>query len=79
MLKVSNWPICAVCRRPVEKMTRWDDPGTQTATFTVECHGAAETTELTACQVYDAGPNGIQIGLAFRSQAILTQEPVPHD
>ncbi len=69
---MADRPICAVCNRPVEKMTAWDSPATRVRTYAVECHGAVEQTELSERQLYEARLNGgIQFGRAFVPPAAL--------
>lgn len=40
------WATCAVCRKPVEKMTVTRDAARAETVFTAQCHGATETASV---------------------------------
>lgn len=63
---MNDRPMCAVCQRPVEKITRWNRDYNDMATFVVECHGAAEQCEISAFQL----SQGAEFGVAFHRTAI---------
>jgi hypothetical protein len=67
------WPRCAVCQRPVEKLSWTADPGTDALTFTVRCHGAVEHTSIPRAAAL-RGEMPIAGGMAFAAPAI-TSEP----
>lgn len=61
-------PTCAVCNRPVEKLAVSYNNNWNTATYTVECHGAVEQATLTDRQIHEAQMiGGISFGLAFQA------------
>jgi hypothetical protein len=56
-------PICAVCERPVEKMTRWYDVCRMQTVYVAECHGESERSVLTDHDLFSA--HSIEVGYAF--------------
>ena len=57
------WATCAVCGRPVDRMTATRDEARRVTVFTAHCHGATETTLVTDDVMEDAG--GLAPGTAF--------------
>jgi hypothetical protein len=62
-------PICAVCKRPVTRLTAWHGAAEGSMVYVAECHGAKQCVELTARQMEGAGPHGIVFGEAFSEEA----------
>lgn len=65
-----GWPTCAVCNKPVERMTRDDAPMMRKLTFVVECHGEVESVDLLASELVDAAER-IKFTRAFASSRLL--------
>lgn len=65
-----GWPTCAVCNKPVERMTRDEGPMMRKLTFVVECHGEVESVDLLASELVDAAER-IKFTRAFASSRLL--------
>lgn len=67
--------ICAVCKRPVDRVERDYDILRRETIFTVRCHGAVQVVRLQDCEVRDA--TRIAIGMAFADKPTewLTARP----
>lgn len=65
---------CALCDRPVQRVTTYQDPQTGIWTIRVQCHGEAERMELTQSMLlHDFGPDVAVIeAVAFRETACLS-------
>lgn len=37
-----TWPTCCVCKKPVAKVTKWEDKATNQTCWLFECHGARD-------------------------------------
>jgi hypothetical protein len=59
-------PICDVCNKPVESISRKERLRDRAMIFTVRCHGAMETVTLTLAQLQE-GPITLHAGRAFVS------------
>lgn len=55
-------PQCAVCGRPVERMTEEEDDWANVVVFTAHCHGQRESIEI---PMGDSRLKGITFGAAF--------------
>lgn len=64
-------PICAVCRREVERMESNQNPCTMAITFRVYCHGQQEEAVLSDFDRMVA--DKIEPGLAFLPMVALTE------
>ena len=62
-------PMCAVCRKLVDKMTREEDDHLERVVFTVECHGRRERVVLDRKLADNA--KSITLGLAFNPGNVL--------
>lgn len=60
-------PTCAICRRPVDRMTSWRDIRTDDFIVQAHCHGEVETTRIEARLLHSFNPRGLEVkaGLAF--------------
>lgn len=65
-----GWPTCAVCNKPVARMTRDEGPMMRKLTFVVECHGEVESVDLLASELVDAAER-IKFTRAFASSRLL--------
>ena len=55
--------MCALCNKPVERMTSWDDINRYAKLFRVYCHGEMEEAALDDMLILNA--NSVQFGQAF--------------
>lgn len=60
-----GYPTCAVCGRPVERVTEARDDFTQRVRITVSCHGDREHVDLTFEELNDGAGERIRFGVAF--------------
>lgn len=65
-------PRCAVCGRPVERMTEEEDTCRDVVIFTAWCHGQRDTVKLDAG---DPRLKGITFGVAFASSPRRLEAP----
>jgi hypothetical protein len=65
-------PTCAICKRPVERISRVDLMHRAATIFVVECHGDREEVTLTAIQMVEwFGPGStLTMGEAFVPKAL---------
>jgi len=66
---------CAICDKPVDQVTAWNDPANSRQLLAVSCHGATETMELMVHDLCRLGPDGTrqifeQEGVAFAAPRI---------
>lgn len=71
-----QWPMCAVCLRPVEKIEEWWNPSTDEFTYTAYCHGDTETT--TFSRSYFITGHELEGGRAFALARLENQPQPPH-
>lgn len=62
-LVLHNVPMCAVCNKPVERMTSWYDFNRYAKLFRVYCHGDTEEAVLDDVWIEDC--SSVQFGQAF--------------
>jgi hypothetical protein len=63
--------ICAICDKPVEKVSWVNDFNTNSRHITVYCHGDTDSTVLTADFLMEVGgSNRIEKGVAFQTKRI---------
>lgn len=53
-MKAELWPLCAVCKRPVERMESSRDTLAHSYTFVAHCHGASQTLVMPEGMLQDA-------------------------
>ena len=60
---------CAVCNKTVDHVEYWQDPVADHMTFRVRCHGATDRCDIPRFFVEEHGPQALNQGVAFTSQA----------
>lgn len=63
-------PMCAVCNKPVNSITRWESPSSACSQFEVECHGEREWSDIDWSTIQAA--TRISAGIAFQNKRICT-------
>lgn len=67
-------PICAVCHKPVESVTRIHNMSMKVWEFRAYCHGEVDVCEISEAQVFAMAHNGtIVAGEAFVDRGPLVQ------
>lgn len=46
-----GWPTCAVCGRPVERLSRTEDHVRRKLTVVAECHGDVESVDIAEAEL----------------------------
>jgi hypothetical protein len=64
-----GWPTCAVCSRPVDKLTRWEDATREKLTVIAECHGETESVDIAESELIRA-PDKIKFTVAFQTKRL---------
>lgn len=61
---LTGWPLCALCRAPVYRITRIESVDHWSHEYIAECHGETERVTLTHVTIEDS--YSISIGSAFQ-------------
>jgi hypothetical protein len=69
-----EWPLCAKCKRGVEKVERRQDFFTGDLIYTVICHGEQQTQIVTGLDLHDV--TVIQTTSAFDEKPVTTYPSV---
>lgn len=72
---VSDLPMCGHCRRPVDKMTRIDDPMRKVTVFEVHCHGAVQRTEI-QYELWMVMTSPLRPAVAFEPEPPMDEPPL---
>jgi len=68
-----DMPWCAICQKPVEKVSAAWDPLKLWTVYTAHCHGQVERCELTDQQA--ALCEGLRFGVAFARELLPAPAP----
>jgi hypothetical protein len=60
---------CAVCNKTVDHVEMWRDEPADRLIFRVQCHGATDRCEVNQSFILQHGPQALNQGVAFTSQA----------
>lgn len=66
--EMKNWPTCAVCDKPVERLYQFEDPTDFGFKIAVKCHGKREGVSIPYSVLKDCDGD-IRLGLAFAVEA----------
>jgi len=66
--RVGPIPTCAICKKPVEKITKYRDELYCRDRYIVECHGDKEVTDINDEVMHNA--ISIEVGYAFTTKKL---------
>lgn len=66
-------PWCAVCEKPVDRISRRNEIATLELSFVVECHGEHEIATL-GREVLELNPRAISFGRAFTAKLLTAPQ-----
>jgi hypothetical protein len=65
----AEFPLCAVCKRTVERISSTRDPQTGALVIMVQCHGQEEIVRLSDSDLMNM--NSMKLGPAFAGRPML--------
>ena len=66
-IRLDGWPWCAVCKKPVDTLTRISDPANSDLIIEARCHGSVDRTVIDRRDMED-GPLNLYGGTAFKDE-----------
>lgn len=68
---ITGWPICAICKKGVDRIDSSTDQRTMELVFRAHCHGQTETTRLSLLCV--ASKSGVEFTEAFNTPKLESE------